>query len=126
MTSAFKPKNYPTPNKTIKFIEENQLFMKKRLSIYSTVDSVDQWNRRQSKINQTIKRNSNVDSILKLKDTRCDAYGQEIIKGGKAHRVSFVDVVTTETLAEILVDYKDKENNNTKGNCYCNPTCLII
>lgn len=122
MASSFKPKDTSSSGKIA-----NQEISKKRISVYSTLDSVDNWERRFSKINPT--RRHSKDSILKLNKIRCDFYGQEIVKGGKTHKVSFADVVYSQSLAEIFTDYSEKSKEpkaKSKRNQYCNSDCLLF
>lgn len=60
---------------------------------------------------------------------RKDVFGNEILKGSKGHKVSFIDQISSQKIAEIvLVDtyYQGlKSYNNSKDICQC-VTCNIF
>jgi hypothetical protein len=56
---------------------------------------------------------------------RIDAFGNEIVKGEKKHKVSFIDNISPQKIAEIILieNYLIKKNDNT--NCECS-ACFIF
>ena len=67
---------------------------------------------------------------------RFDAFGNEIFKGSKNHKVSFIDNISRQKIAEVILvenDYnlhhypidKIDENENEKNGCQCDNCCLI-
>ena len=67
---------------------------------------------------------------------RFDAFGNEIFKGSKNHKVSFIDNISRQKIAEVILvenDYnlhhypidKIEENENEKNGCQCDNCCLI-
>ena len=62
---------------------------------------------------------------------RTDVFGNEIIKGNKNHKVSFIDMISSQRIAEIiLIDksssvFENYNNNDDKENCQCS-TCEIF
>ena len=62
-----------------------------------------------------------------LNNKRKDAFGNEILKGSKNHKVSFIDQISSEKIAEIvLLDLNNQYNNyNNKDTCQCS-TCNIF
>lgn len=67
---------------------------------------------------------------------RFDAFGNEIFKGSKNHKVSFIDNISRKKIAEVILvenDYnlhhypidKIDENENEKNGCQCDNCCLI-
>ena len=61
---------------------------------------------------------------------RIDAFGNEILKGSKEHKVSFIDQVSSKKISEIvLLDnyyYVNKNNNDPYELCKCNSPCYIF
>ena len=62
-----------------------------------------------------------------MNNKRKDAFGNEILKGSKNHKVSFIDQISSEKIAEIvLLDLNNQYNNyNNKDTCQCS-TCNIF
>ena len=67
---------------------------------------------------------------------RFDAFGNEIFKGSKNHKVSFIDNISRQKIAEVILvenDYnlhrypidKIDENENEKNSYQCDNCCLI-
>ena len=67
---------------------------------------------------------------------RFDAFGNEIFKGSKNHKVSFIDNISRQKIAEVILvenDYnlhhypidKIDENENEKNGYQCDNCCLI-
>ena len=59
------------------------------------------------------------------KKVRHDAYGNEISKGNKNHKVSFIDSVSNLKLAEIII-IEQNNNYNDHTTCECKASCLIF
>ena len=57
------------------------------------------------------------------KKIRHDFYGNEIVKGNKNCKISFIDTVTSCKLAEVII--VDNQNGNVKTTCECNSSCVI-
>ena len=72
---------------------------------------------------QLLKENEN--------NIRIDAFGNEIKKGEKNYKVSFIDQISSDKIAEIIlietneIIIKNKKNNDEKDYCKCN-TCFIF
>ena len=60
---------------------------------------------------------------------RTDIFGNKIIKGSKNHKISFIDQVSREKLAEVVLidsDYSINKNaNQVNEECQCS-TCFIF
>ena len=72
---------------------------------------------RSSVLSSNIKTSNNSFSI------RIDAFGNEIVKGEKKHKVSFIDNISPQKIAEIILieNYLIKKNDNTNCECsFCN------
>ena len=58
------------------------------------------------------------------KSVRFDGFGNEIVKGSKNYKVSFVDTISNARLAEvILIDNTIRTN---KVSCECSTSCVIF
>ncbi len=61
---------------------------------------------------------------------RKDAFGNEILKGSKEHKVSFIDQISSKKISEsVLLDnyyYVNKNNNDPYELCKCNSPCYIF
>ena len=96
-----------------------------------------------NEINSKYSLNKNVQlrpSLLSLKiqksdkelfsNKRKDAFGNEILKGSKEHKVSFIDQVSSKKISEIvLLDnyyYINKNNNDPYELCKCNSSCYLF
>ena len=72
---------------------------------------------------QLLKENEN--------NIRIDAFGNEIKKGEKNYKVSFIDQISSDKIAEIIlienneIIIKNKKNYDEKDYCKCN-TCFIF
>ena len=64
-----------------------------------------------------------IDGNHMVKKTRHDFYGNEIVKGNKTVRVSFIDTVTSCKLAEVIIDNKKTDDKTT---CECSTSCIIF
>ena len=61
--------------------------------------------------------------------TRFDVYGNEIVKGSKNHKVSFIDNISSQKIAEVILiensnDYEKENSDNV--NCQCSGFCFIF
>ena len=60
---------------------------------------------------------------------RSDIYGNKIIKGSKNHKVTFIDEISREKFAEVVLidsDYSNNKNaNQVNEECQCS-TCFIF
>ena len=72
--------------------------------------------------------NSSNFNLMKNKEPRRDAYGHIIQKGGKDHKVSFMDNVSSQKMVEvILIKTTESNGNNEKKQTICTCSgCLII
>ena len=63
-----------------------------------------------------------------LERTREDAYGTFIIKGRKNHKVTFIDNISNQKIAEvILVDsFTSKKSSKDTCECKCSTGCIIL
>ena len=79
---------------------------------------------------------SNNERLNNNQSERFDAFGNEIFKGSKNHKVSFIDNISRKKIAEVILvenDYnlhhypidKIDENENEKNGCQCDNCCLI-
>ena len=116
LESSLKVKNR---NKNL-ILNENKI--KKRNSINSISQIIS------TKL--SIKNRSFFSSELKIlkgddNNMRIDAYGNEIKKGEKNYKISFIDQISSNKIAEIILI--DSNNNicNNKDYCKCN-SCFIF
>ena len=58
------------------------------------------------------------------KSVRHDGFGNEIVKGSKSHKVSFVDNISNARLAEVILF--DNAAKTNKVTCECNASCVIF
>lgn len=59
-------------------------------------------------------------------EQRTDAFGNKIIKGSKTHKLSFIDEISREKIAQvIIIDSSYTKNNLNKEECKCE-TCNIF
>ena len=61
--------------------------------------------------------------------SRFDVYGNEIVKGSKNHEVSFIDNISSQKIAEVILiensnDYQKDNCDNV--NCQCSSFCFIF
>ena len=74
-----------------------------------------------------------LDNRLKnnFSNSRFDAFGNKIIKGTKNHKVTFIDQISSDKIAEVILiesSYMIEKQNEMKKKdniCYCN-TCFIF
>jgi len=110
---------------------------KKRRNSKITSSSIEKTKTRYSKTRLSrpsiFSNNNRVNNNLFI---RFDAYGNEIVKGSKNHKVSFIDNISRQKIAEVILvenDYnlhhypidKIDENENEKNGCQCDNCCLI-
>ena len=85
-----------------------------------------------SKVSYTQNKRSSLctSENYEIKD-RHDAHGNPIFKGNKNHKVTFIDNISRNSLAEVIIvdskiSPKDKQKNDTdKTSCQCETGCLI-
>ena len=68
---------------------------------------------RASVLSSNIKTSNNSFSI------RIDAFGNEIVKGEKKHKVSFIDNISPQKIAEVILIENYLIKNNDNANCEC-------
>ena len=62
-----------------------------------------------------------------LEHTRQDAFGTFIIKGRKSHKVTFIDNISNQNIAEIiLVDSLPSKSAKDTCECKCSAGCIIF
>ena len=62
-----------------------------------------------------------------LEHTRQDAFGTFIIKGRKSHKVTFIDNISNQNIAEIiLVDSLPSKSAKDTCECKCSVGCIIF
>ena len=62
-----------------------------------------------------------------LEHTREDAFGTFIIKGRKSHKVTFIDNISNQNIAEIiLVDSLPSKSAKDTCECKCSAGCIIF
>ena len=137
----------PFSSKNVKFItdlnsmSETQNSQKKislsnvprKRSSKITTSSFDQISTRYSKKRQSHPSNFLLNEQLArdINSNRIDVYGNEIVKGSKRHKVSFIDMISPKKIAEVvLIESSYSNNGNFKNNtdkiiCECN-SCFIF
>ena len=65
-------------------------------------------------------------SLNKINGIRIDAFGNKIIKGSKNHKVTFIDEISREKIAHVVLINTETKNYNLNDyeNCQCN-VCSI-
>lgn len=62
-----------------------------------------------------------------LEHTRQDAFGTFIIKGRKSHKVTFIDNISNQNIAEIiLIDSLPSKSAKDTCECKCSTGCIIF
>ena len=62
-----------------------------------------------------------------LEHTRQDAFGTFIIKGRKSHKVTFIDNISNQNIAEIiLIDSLPSKSAKDTCECKCSAGCIIF
>ncbi len=124
---TFKLDNSSPHSKTLSLLDEGT---KRRRSSKLTVSSMEgstkfSFSKRKSRpsiFSGEVKLSNNYSS------TRIDAFGNEINKkGSKDYKVSFIDQISSEKIAEVILieNSFSKSNINYKEECKCS-SCLIF
>ena len=80
--------------------------------------------------------NSNNKRLNDNQSERFDAFGNEIFKGSKNHKVSFIDNISRQKIAEVILVENDynlhhypidriDENENEKNGYQCDNCCMV-
>ena len=72
---------------------------------------------------------SNNERLNNNQSERFDAFGNEIIRGSKNHKVSFIDNISSQKIAEVILieDSNDYEKENIDNvSCQCSGFCFIF
>ena len=103
---------------------------KKRRNSKITSSSIEKTKTRYSKTRLSrpsiFSNNNRVNNNLFI---RFDAYGNEIVKGSKNHKVSFIDNISSQKIAEVILieDSNDYEKENLDNvSCQCSDFCFIF
>ena len=100
----------------------------KRRNSKVTISSLDQVSTRYSKQRRSRPSNFLLNGRLskEINHNRIDAYGNEIVKGSKKHKVSFIDTISSKKIAEIvLIENSYEDYKNDKTICECS-SCFIF
>lgn len=106
----------------------------KRRSIINLTESTDFHSTKISSKHLQIKRpsifcsDSNI-NFNKTNGFRRDVYGNFITKGKKNHKISFLDTITNQKLAEVIVIEREDNTNQKKNEhpiCECSVGCIIV
>lgn len=95
----------------------------KRKSIFSTTDSIEH-STKVTKINAT--QRTSIFSGGKRSAPRIDIYGNIIMKGSKSHKVSFIDNVSNQKIAEVIMVDQPVDKMKERVSLNCASSCLII
>ena len=79
---------------------------------------------------------SNNERLNNNQSERFDAFGNEIIRGSKNHKVSFIDNISKKKIAEVILVENDynlhhypidriDENENEKNGYQCDNCCMV-
>ena len=79
---------------------------------------------------------SNNERLNNNQSERFDAFGNEIIRGSKNHKVSFIDNISRQKIAEVILVENDynlhhypidriDENENEKNGYQCDNCCMV-
>ena len=79
---------------------------------------------------------SNNERLNNNQSERFDAFGNEIIRGSKNHKVSFIDNISRKKIAEVILVENDynlhhypidriDENENEKNGYQCDNCCMV-
>ena len=103
---------------------------KKRRNSKITSSSIEKTKTRYSKTRLSrpsiFSNNNRVNNNLFI---RFDAYGNEIVKGSKNHKVSFIHNISSQKIAEVILieDSNDYEKENIDNvSCQCSGFCFIF
>ena len=117
--SSLLPMNYSTDSNTI---SQKSTHQKTSTGISESVPTSTRVS-----ITKTISRKR--PSIFYIKENkkegRQDRYGNEIVKGSKNHKVTFIDSVTSYKLTEIIF-IENTNKTNDKVNCECSVNCIVF
>ena len=62
-----------------------------------------------------------------LEHTRQDAFGTFIIKGRKSHKVTFIDNISNQNIAEIImIDSSPSKSAKDTCECKCSAGCILF
>ena len=93
-----------------------------KLSSFSFDKSRTRYSKQQSRssfLSSNMKTSNNSFSI------RIDAFGNEIVKGEKKHKVSFIDNISPQKIAEVILIENYLIKNNDNANCECSSCCIF-
>ena len=93
-----------------------------KLSSFSFDKSRTRYSKQQSRssfLSSNMKTSNNSYSI------RIDAFGNEIVKGEKKHKVSFIDNISPQKIAEVILIENYLIKNNDNANCECSSCCIF-
>ena len=78
-------------------------------------------------INKNIIKRPSSYILDNLEHTREDAYGTLIIKGRKSHKVTFIDNISNQNIAEIIIiDSSPSKSAKDTCECKCSAGCIIF
>ena len=99
----------------------------KRRNSKVTISSYDQVSTRYSKQRRSRPSNFLLNERLskEINQNRIDVYGNEIVKGSKKHKVSFIDNISSKKIAEIVLIESSYDYQNDKTICKCS-SCFIF
>ena len=99
----------------------------KRRNSKVTISSYDQVSTRYSKQRRSRPSNFLLNERLskEINQNRIDVYGNEIVKGSKKHKVSFIDNISSKKIAEIVLIESSYDYQNDKTICECS-SCFIF
>ena len=99
----------------------------KRRNSKVTMSSYDQVSTRYSKQRRSRPSNFLLNERLskEINQNRIDVYGNEIVKGSKKHKVSFIDNISSKKIAEIVLIESSYDYQNDKTICKCS-SCFIF
>ena len=99
----------------------------KRRNSKVTISSLDQVSTRYSKQRRSRPSNFLLNERLskEINQNRIDVYGNEIVKGSKKHKVSFIDNISSKKIAEIVLIESSYDYQNDKTICKCS-SCFIF
>ena len=93
-----------------------------------TESTIPQSTRASASIMKNVKKRPSISYLYESsqikKSVRHDGFGNEIVKGSKSHKVSFVDNISNARLAEVILF--DSATKSNKVTCECNASCGIF
>ena len=63
-----------------------------------------------------------ISEIAVLERTQHDCFGNEILKGSKEHKISFIDQISSQKIAEVVLidsNFQNNKNNNSNNKDLC-------